>query len=143
MSGDYFLLRLQVGIFFCDILYTGARLLGVEVVVTQDHGAGVTRVELFEQCAHGSLLLSCAGVGGLTPDVQPTLVTDADRVGVVVLAVGTDQPFRTTWLYRSVSSDHVVVADAELPALTAMPRIYLSGRTRLVRPHRRTVYDDH
>ena len=111
--------------------------------MTQDHGAGVTLMELFEQRAHGSLLCRCAGVGGLTADVQPTLIADADRVGVVVLAMGTDHPFRTAWLYRSVSSDHVVVADTELPALLAMPRVYLSGRTCLVRPHRRTMDNNH
>ena len=122
-----------------DVLDTGARLLGVQVVVPYNHGAGVTPVKLFKQRSHGSLLCLSACVGGLTADVQPALVADADRVGVVVLAVGTDHPFRTAWLYRSVTSDHVVVADTELPALTAMPRVYLSGRTGLVGPHCRTV----
>ena len=124
-----------------DILDTGARLLGIQVVVPYDHGAGVTPVKLFEQRSHGSLLRRCARVGGLTSDVQPALIADAYRVGVVVLAVGTDHPFRTAWLYRSVSSDHVVVADTELPASSSMPRIYLSGRACLVGPHRRTVND--
>ena len=135
-----------MGILMGDVLDTGARLLGVQVVVPYYHGAGVTSVQLFEQSSHGSLLRLSPGVGGLTADVQPALVADAYRVGVVVLsfdvAVGSDHPFRTAWLYRSVSSDHVVVADAELPAPLAMPRVYLSGRTRLVGPHRRTVNND-
>ena len=112
-----------------DVLDAGTRLLGVQVVVPYNHGAGVTPVKLFEQSSHGSLLRFGACISGLTADVQPALVADAYRVGVVVLAVGTDQPFRTAWLYRSVPTDHVVVADAELPALTAMPRVNLSGRT--------------
>jgi hypothetical protein len=107
-----------------------------------NHGAGVTPVKFFEQSSHGSLLHVRSRIGGLTADVEPALVADANRVGIVVLAVGTDHPFRTAWLYRSVSSDHVVVADTELPALSTMPRVYLSGRARLVRPHRRTVNDN-
>jgi hypothetical protein len=124
-----------------DVLDAGTRLLGVQVVMPYNHGAGVTPVKFFEQFAHGSLLHVRSRIGGLTADVQPALIADADRVGIVVLAMGTDHPFRTAWLYRSVSSDHVVVADAELPALSAMPRVYLSGRTRLVGPHCRTVND--
>jgi hypothetical protein len=124
-----------------DIFDAGTILLGVQVVMTYDHGAGVTPVKLFEQSSHGSLLHVRSRIGGLTADIQPALVADTDRVGVVVLAMGTDHPFRTAWLYRSVSSDYVVVADAELPALSAMPRVYLSGRACLVGPHRRTVND--
>ena len=104
-----------------------------------DQGAGVTPVEIFEQLSHGSLLCWSTRIGGLTADVKPALVADADRVGVVVHAVGTDHPFWTSWLNRSVTTDHVVVADTELPAPLAMPRIDLSNRTRLVRPHCRTM----
>ena len=129
-----------------DVWDAGAILLGVQVVVPYNHGAGVTRMKFLEQRPHGSLLRRCAGISGLTADVKPALVADANRVGVVVLsfdvAVGTDHPFRTAWLYRSVSPDHVVVADTELPASSSMPRIYLSGRTCLVGPHCRTVYND-
>ena len=108
-------------------------------MVTQDHGFGVAPVQFLKQSSHGCLLFLSARIGGLTADVEAALVADANRVGVVVLAVGADHPFRTAWLYRSVPTDHVVVADTELPALTAMPRIYLSGRTGLVGPYRRTV----
>ena len=62
--------------------------MGVQVVMTYDEGPGIASVQLSEQPAHGSLLLSRAGVGGLTADIEPALVADADRVGVVVLAVG-------------------------------------------------------
>ena len=122
---------------------TGTFLLGVQVVVAYDHGAGITLVKLFEEVAHGSLLSRCARVGGLTADVEPALVADADRVGVVVHAVRTDHPFRTAWLYRSVTTDHVVVADTQFPVVvTAVPRVYLSGRARLVGPYCRTVNND-
>ena len=81
------------------------------------------------------------GVGGLTSDVQPTLVADAYRVGVVVHAVGTDHPFRPSRLDLSVTTDHVMVSYAEVETPIAMPCIDLSRRARLVRPHCRTMND--
>ena len=112
-------------------------------MVTDDYGAGVTPMQLFEQRAHGSLLFSRPRVGGLTADVEPALVADAYRVGVVVQAVGADHPFRATWFNCSVTTDDVVVADAELPVvIPAMPRIYLCRGTRLVRPHRTAMHND-
>jgi hypothetical protein len=107
-----------------------------------NHGAGVTPVEIFEQLSHGSLLLSRAGVGGLTADVEPTLVADADRVGVVVHTVGADHPFRSSGLNCSVTTDHVVVTDAEVESPFAVPRIDLSCRTHLIGLHCRTMNND-
>ena len=92
-------------------------LVGVEVVVAYDQGAGVAPVQILQQSSHRCLLSLCARVGGLTADVKPALIADADGVGVVVHAVGTDHPFRPAWLYLSVTADHVVVADAQLPPL--------------------------
>ena len=74
--------------------------------------AGVTPVEVFEQLSHGSLLFSRSRVGGLTSDVEPALVADANGMGVMVHAVGANLTFRTAWLYLSVTTDDVVVADA-------------------------------
>ena len=113
--------------------------MGVQVAMPYDQGAGVTPVEVFEQLSHGSLLRWSTRIGGLTADVKPALVADANRVGVVVLAVGTDHPFRTSWLNLSVTTDHVVVTNTEFPAPLAMPRIDLSNRTRLIRSHCRTM----
>ena len=126
-----------------DIGDAGAVLLWIQVVVTYDHGAWVAPVQFLKQSSHGSLLSRRAGVSGLTSCIVPALIAHADRVGIMVLAVGTDHPFGTAWLYLSVTTDHVVVADTELPAPTAMPRVYLSGRTGLVWPHRRTVDYQH
>ena len=78
-----------------DVWDAGAILLGIQVVMTQDHGAGITPVEFLKQSSHGSLLSLSTRIGGLTADVKPALVADADRVGVVGLAVRTDHPFRT------------------------------------------------
>ena len=104
---------------------------GIQVVVTQDQGLWIPLMQLLKQPSHGSLLFSRPRIGGLTADIQPALVADADGVGVVVLAVGTCQPFRPAWFDRSVTTDHVVVADAELPTLTAMPCVDLRRRTGL------------
>ena len=115
-------------------------LVGVQVVMPDYHGAGVALVQFFEQPAHGLLLCLSARVGGLTADVQTTLVTYAYRVLVVVLAcyvaVGADHPFRSAWFYCSVTTDDVVVADAELEAPLSVPRVYLCCRTLLVRAYR-------
>ena len=122
-----------------DVGNAWAILLRVQVVMTDDHGFGVSSVQFLKQFSHGSLLRLGARVGGLTADVEPALVADADRVGIMVLAVSTDHPFRTAWLYRSVTTDHVVVAYAEVEASLAMPCVDLSDRTCLVGPHCRTM----
>ena len=88
-----------------DVWDAGTILLGVQIVMPYNHSAGVTRVEFFQQFAHGSLLSRRSRIIRLTADVEPALVADAYRVGVVVLAVGADHPFRTAWLYRSISPE--------------------------------------
>ena len=93
-----------------------------------DQGTGVTIVKILEQQSHRRLLLSRARVGGLTADIESPFVADADRMGVVVQTVGADHPFRPTGLDLSVTTDHVVVADAEVKTPLAMPGIDLSGR---------------
>ena len=79
-----------------DVGDAGAVLLWIQIVVAYDYGAGITRVQLLKQSSHGSLLRLSARVGGLTADVIPALIADADRVGIMVLAVGPDHPFHTT-----------------------------------------------
>ena len=108
-------------------------------MMTYDHCAGVALVQVFEQLSHRHFLRLGTRIGRITPDIKPTLVADAYRVGIVVLAVGTDHVLRTAWLNRSVTTDHVVVADAEVETSLAMPCIDLGGRTQLVRLYCRTV----
>ena len=110
--------------------------------MSDDQGAGVTLVEILEQLSHRRLLRCRTRVVGLTADVEPALVADADRVGIVVQTVGTDHPFRPTGLNLSVTTDHVVVADAKLiMAVFAVPGINLSGRRCLVGLYCRTMND--
>ena len=79
---------LQVSI-FVRYIEAGTVLTGIQVVMADDEGAGVTPVQLFEQLSHGLLLCLGARVGGLSADIQATLIADADGVAVVVHAVGT------------------------------------------------------
>ncbi len=83
-----------------------------------DQSAGVALVEILEQLPHGLLLRSRARVVGLTASIKSPFIADANRMGIVMMpfdvAVGAYKPFRATWLDRSVTTDHVVVADAKL-----------------------------
>ena len=60
----------------------------------------------------------------------------------MVLAVCPNHPFRSTLLYLSVTTHHVMVANAELKASLAMPGIYLGNRGCLVGSHCRTMNHD-
>ena len=97
-----------------------------------DHSAGVALVEILEQLPHGLLLRSRARVVGLTAGIKSPFIADANRMGIVMMpfdvAVGADHPFRATRLDLSVTTDHVMVADAEVKTSIAVPRIDLSGR---------------
>ena len=121
------LFRLKVGVRFHRI-EAGAVAVVTEVAMPDDQRAGVTLVEIFEQQSHRRLLLCRAGIGGLTADIESPFVADAYRMGIVVQTVGTYHPFRSTGLDLSVTTDHVVVADAEVEPPLAMPGIDLSGR---------------
>ena len=85
-------------------------------------------MKLFNQFPQTAPLCLGTRVGRSPSDVEPTLVADAYRVGVVVHAVGTDHVLRTAWLNFSVTTDDVVIADTELPAPTAVPCVDLGSR---------------
>ena len=80
--------RLKVGVRL-NRIEAGAITVGTEVAMPDDQGAGVTLAEVFEQQSHRRLLFSSARVVGLTTDVEPSFVADADRMGIVVQTVGT------------------------------------------------------
>ena len=118
--------RLKVGVRFHRI-EAGTITVVTEVAMAYDQCAGVTLVEILEQLPHRRLLRCRTRVVGLTADVEPALVADAYRVGVVVHAVGANLTFRTAWLYLSVTTDDVVVADA-LKSSVFMPLLYVLCR---------------
>ena len=130
---------LQARIFRTGI-EAGAVLVDVwEVAVAEDAGIGMGFLQAAEQAQQGAFLAGCAGVGGSALLVETAFVADADGVGVVVAGMGADHELRPSWLDLSVTTDHVMVAYAEVETPIAMPCIDLSCRARLVRPHRRTV----
>ena len=90
-----------------------------------DQGAGVALVEILEQLSHGLLLRSRARVVGLTAGIKSPFIADANRMGIVMMpfdvAVGADHPFRATWLNCSVTTDHVMVTDAEVKTSFTVP----------------------
>ena len=110
--------------------------------MADDEGTGIGPVQAFQQCAQGSFLRLGARVGGLTADVEPALVADAYRVGVVVPAVRSDDELRSSRLYLSVTTDDVVVADAEVETPIAVPGVYLGGGALLVGPYRTAMNND-
>ena len=95
--------------------------------MAHDEGPRIRPVQFLEQDAHGALLCLGAGVGGLAADIQPALVADADGMGIVVLAVGTDDFLASSRLYLPVTTDDVVVADG-LPPSRLVPGIDLRCR---------------
>ena len=130
----------RISVIFFHGIEAGTVAVVSEVTVPYDQGAGVTLVEFLDQSSHALLLLSRTRVDGLTAGIISALVADADRVGVVVQTVGADHPFRAAWLNRSVTTDHVVVADAKLiMSVFAMPGVNLSGRRSLVGLYCRTM----
>ena len=123
----FLLLRINISVLFHRI-EAGAVAVVTEVAMPDDQGAGVTLVKILEQQSHRRLLRCRTRVVGLTADVESPFVADAYRMGIVVQTVGTYHPFRSTGLDLSVTTDHVVVADAEVEPPLAMPGIDLSGR---------------
>ena len=136
-------MRLQVFIFSSYVGDAWTVLRGVQIVMTDDQCTRIAAVKVFQKLTQCCFLLWRPRIGGLTADVQATLVAHADGVAVVVQAVGADHVFRSAGLYLSVTTDDVVVAYAELPVvILPVPRINLSCGTLLVRPHRTAVNDD-
>ena len=123
----FFLSRLQVLIFRSYIRYTRTILMGIQVVMSDNQCTGVSLVQCLQQLSQGGLLRVGARIGWSSSNIQPSLVANAYRVLVVMLAVGTHHPFRSACLNDSVTTDDVVVADAEVETSLAMPRIYLGG----------------
>ena len=106
-----------------------------------DQSLQVSAVQVLEQRAERCLLCLGARIGGLTADVEPALVADAYRMGVVVQAVGTDEILRTARFDRSVTTDDVVIANTEVETPLVVPGVDLGDRRLLVGPNCRTMED--
>ena len=83
----FFLSRLQVLIFRSYIRYTRTILMGIQVVMSDNQCTGVSLVQRLQQLSQGGLLRVGARIGWRSSNVQPSLVANAYRVLVVMLAV--------------------------------------------------------
>ena len=72
--------------------------------------------------------------------VKSAFVADAEAVLVVVLAMSTDDGFRPSGLYASVTTHDIVIADA-LPSALAVPLVNLPCARCLAGAHG-TAMDD-
>jgi hypothetical protein len=132
-------MRLQVFIFSSYVGDAWTVLRGVQIVMTDDQCTRIAAMKVFQELTQCCFLLWCPRVGGLTADVQPALVAHTYRVRVMVQTVCPDQKLGPARLHLAVTTDYIVVADAELEAPLPVPAVYLGNGALLVRAHRRTV----
>lgn len=131
---------LDVRVFFGGI--EGGAGLGGEIPVTVDAGMWEVGTKAMEERAKGGALLRRAGVPGCaTIRGDATDVADAERMGVVARAMGTDLCDGTTDVDRAVAIDHIVIADGAVAPL-AMPTGDVRNGVVLALRRGRTMDDD-
>ena len=96
--------------------------------------------ELFQEGLQRLLLGWRARVAWMPIGVKSAFVADAEAVLVVVLAMSTDDGFRPSGLYASVTTHDIVIADA-LPSALAVPLVNLPCARCLAGSHG-TAMDD-
>ena len=79
--------------------------MGIQVVMSDNQCTGVSLVQRLQQLSQGGLLRVGARIGWRSSDVQPSLVANAYRVLVVMLAVGTHHPFWSACRLSSAGCD--------------------------------------
>ena len=84
-----------------------------------DGGDGVLFLEVFYQLEEGEALGFGAGVGGVAVGIEAADVGDADALGVVAGAMGTDLFDGTASVDAAVRVDDIVIADV-VPAEALM-----------------------
>ncbi len=103
-----------------------------ELAVAEDLGIGIIELQGAEQCDKGGTLRRSTSISGTTFLVEASLVTNTNRVGIVVAGVGADHLFRTALMELAVTSDVVVVATA-VPAFGSVHLVEKLERYMLVR----------
>ena len=86
-----------------------------EFTVAHDLGIRVVELQRSEQGDKGSTLGWSTGVSGAAFLVEASLVTNTNRVGIVVAGVSADHLLWTALMKLAITSDVVVVA-AAVPA---------------------------
>ena len=83
--------------------------------MSEDAAQGEAPFQLGHQPVHGFLLFGRSGVGRLSANVQPSLIADADAVGVEAFGMCAHLTKRSAVVHGSIPTDVVVVATT-LPA---------------------------
>ena len=83
-----------------------------QLAVADDFSIGVIELQRAEQGDESCTLGRGAGDGSTAMFVETALVTDADRVGVVMPGVSADHLFGATLMELAITGDVVVVATA-------------------------------
>lgn len=118
----------------------GTRLLGVEVVMSQDNRRGVLLAQFGKQLSQCHFLLWRTSVARFAVCIQPSFIADADAVGIVSYAVGSCRFFRSSFLHGSVATDDIVIT-YHAPSPLTMPKVDVLGRALLSRTDSRAVDD--
>ena len=111
-----------------------------ELAVAEDLSIGIIELEGAEQSDEGGTLGRSTGVCSTTFLVETSLVTDTNRVGIVVAGMGADHLLRAALMKLAVTSDVVVVA-AAVPAFGPVHLVEKLERYMLVRAACRTMND--
>ena len=82
-----------------------------------NRGSGEPLLQFSDEGKQGCLLGRGAGVFGLAVSVKPSDITNAYRMGIVALAVGTGFLEGSALVDRPVEVNHIVVADVRELAL--------------------------
>ena len=97
---------------------TGAGAVG-ELVVSVDGGDGVLFHQVLDELEEGEALGFGAGVGGMSIGIEAADIGDADAVGVVAGAMGTDLLDGAAGMDAAIRVDDIVIADV-VPAKALM-----------------------
>lgn len=95
-------------------------------------------MQFFKQLPHGSLLLRRSGIIRNTIVIQPTFVTNPDRVVVVWVTVSTYLYNRSSKLNGSIPAHYIMIADA-FPSPLLMPQVDVRSTAPLPRTDSRAM----
>ena len=113
-----------------------------EFAVTLDLGIGIVHLQRSQQGDERRLLCWGTGVGRFPVLVEPTLVTDADGVGIVATGMNADLVFTARRIEPSVTLDVVVIAYTLVMEARVVILPEHLDRVPLVATARRTMYNN-
>ena len=103
--------KLPLKAVFLYSIKTRARLHGIQVMMPHYQRFGEQEAQLAQQCQHTSLLHQSTRIGRCAVRRESSLIADADRMPVVVLAVRSDSLQRASAVNPAVARDVEMVTD--------------------------------